>query len=166
MHPKRIFRHLVLPHWWLLRPFPKAALRAIEQAVKASEKQHLCELRVVVEAHLPIAALLHGQTTRARAIALFSELRVWDTEDNSCVLLYVQLADRRVEIVADRGIHARVGDSFWNGVCRRLEAAFRAGRFAAGTHDALDEITRVLVEHFPADGADNPDELPDAPLVR
>ena len=164
MQLKRLFRHLLLPHWWMLRAFPQQLLRRVEEAIAASESAHGGELRVVVEANLPLPDLLHGRSTRARAIELFSQLRVWDTEHNSGVLVYLQLIDRRVEIVADRGINARLGQAFWDGVCRRLETAFRAGDFAGGTLSALSTITLALREHFAAVD-ENPDELPNAPLV-
>lgn len=161
----RLLRHLVLPDWWVLRSFPKPALRTIEQAIAASEKRHQGELRFVVEASLPLPGLFRHESARARAIELFSQLKVWDTAHNSGVLIYLQLIDRRVEIVADRGIHQRVGDEFWAAICRRMETAFREGRFEEGTLLALGDITAVLTEHFPA-SADNPNELPNAPLIR
>jgi uncharacterized membrane protein len=164
MQLKRLFRHLLLPHWWVLRAFPQQLQRRVEEAIAASESAHGAELRVVVEANLPLPDLLQGRSTRARAIDLFSQLRVWDTEHNSGVLVYLQLIDRRVEIVADRGINARLGQAFWDGVCRRLETAFRAGDFAGGMLSALSTITLALREHFAAVD-ENPDELPNAPLV-
>ena len=165
MQPGRLLRHLVVPDWWVLRAFSKPLLRTIERAVTASECAHQGELRVVVEASLPIHGVLHNQSPRARAIELFSQLGIWDTEHNSGVLIYIQLIDRRVEIVADRGIDARVGQTFWNAICRRLEVAFRDGQFESGTLQALNDITAALAKHFPASG-DNPDELPNAPLIR
>lgn len=160
----RLMRHLVLPDWWVLRAFPKQALNTLEWAVSASEQSHRGELRLVVEASLPVYGLLRNQSPRARAIELFSQLGVWDTELNSGVLIYVQLIDRSVEIIADRGIDARVGTEFWNAVCRRLEAAYHCGQFESGTLQAVEEITAALAKHFPASG-DNPDELPNAPLI-
>lgn len=164
MQLTRVLRHLVLPHWWVVRRFPRATLRAVEQSIAESERTHRGELRFVIEANLPAQSLWRGQSTRARAIELFSQLRVWDTEDNSGVLIYLQLIDRRVEIVADRGIDACVGQEFWGKVCRKMEAAFRAGRFETGAQAALSEITRALAEHFPAADS-NPNELPDKPLL-
>jgi uncharacterized membrane protein len=164
MKLSRVLRHLLLPQWWGLRAFPKPALGAIERAIAASEASHRGELRFVVEAGLPLSALWRGQSPRARALELFSTLRVWDTGQNSGVLIYLQLIDRRVEIVADRGIDARVGPEFWSAVCRRMEQAFREERFEAGSLAALAEITGALSEHFPPSG-DNPNELPDTPLV-
>ena len=160
----RLLRHLVIPDWWARRAIPKALLRRIEQAIARSELSHGGELLLVVEGNLPLAALLRDQSPRRRAIDLFGELGVWDTEHNCGVLIYLQLLDRRVEIVADRGIHRRVGDDFWNAVCERLQASFRDGQYESGVLRALDEITAVLAEHFPA-AADNPDELSNAPLI-
>jgi uncharacterized membrane protein len=164
MQVTRLFRHLIVPGWWVLRDFPKPLLRDIEQAIAASEARHGGELRFVVEANMPVHGLLRGQSPRARAIELFSQLRVWDTERNSGVLIYLQLLDRRVEIVADRGIDARVGQPFWSEVCRRMEEAFRARRFEAGTLAALAEISAALSQHFPGSSSDT-NELPDAPLL-
>ncbi|MBS1230565.1 MAG: hypothetical protein H6R17_3842 [Proteobacteria bacterium] len=160
----RLLHHLVLPDWYVLRAFPKPALRRIEQAIAASERSHQGELRFVIEANLPLAGLLRDQSPRQRAVELFGQLGVWDTEHNCGVLIYLQLIDRRVEIVADRGIHRRVGDAFWNAVCGRLEATLRNGQYEPGVLRALGEISAALAEHFPA-SADNPDELPNAPLI-
>ncbi|HMW18691.1 MAG TPA: TPM domain-containing protein [Accumulibacter sp.] len=164
MDLRRLIRHVVLPHWWVRRSFAPDLLRRIEMAVEASEITHRGELRVVLEANLPLPRLLQDQTTHARAVELFSQLRVWDTAENSGVLIYLQLIDRRVEIVADRGIDAQVGPAFWNGVCRQMEEAFKAEDFAGGMLFALDTIGDVLREHFPISSA-NADELPNRPLV-
>lgn len=147
-----------------MRAIPASVLGAVERAIGDSERRHTGELRFVVEGPLPVSALLAGQSSRERAIELFAQLRVWDTDANSGVLIYVQLIDRKVEIVADRGIHARVGQAFWDGVCGRMQTEFRAGRFEAGALAAITEITTALAEHFPPGGS-NPNELPDAPLV-
>lgn len=164
MEFSRRLRHLALPNWWAMRAFPPAALHAIERAIAVSETSHRGELRFVVEAGLPVQALWRGQSPRARAIELFSQLRVWDTQDNSGVLIYLQLIDRRVEIVADRGIDAKVGEAFWARVCRNMEATFHGGDFERGALEALATITAELALHFPASGG-NPNELPDAPHV-
>jgi len=164
MRLSSLIRHLVLPHWWIMRLFPKSALQAIERAITRSEASHRGEIRFVVESNLPIHALWHRQSARTRAIELFSQLRVWDTEDNSGVLIYVQLIDRHVEIIADRGINAKVSEEFWRTVCRQLETTFRAGRFEAGALEALEIVTTELTRHFPA-AANHPNELPDAPVV-
>lgn len=160
----RILEHLAYPRWRLRRAFPRATLKTIEAAVRASERTHAGELRFVVEGGLELPLLLRGVGARQRAVELFSRLRVWDTEGNSGVLIYVQLADRRVEIVADRGIAARVGEACWRDICAGMETAFAGGDFSGGALRGIAAIGRLLAEHFPAP-AGNPDELPDAPLV-
>lgn len=164
MNLKRIFRHLSYPQWRTHRAFPPSTRCAIETAVTASENSHRGELRFVVEGGLDLPLLLRNVDAHTRAIDLFSQLRVWDTEENSGVLIYVQLADRRVEIVADRGIHARVGNAGWQAICRDMEQAFAAGRFEAGALTGLAAIGHLLAMHFPA-GTDNPDELANAPTL-
>lgn len=160
----RMLEHLGFPRWRVRRFFPKAAMRAIAAAVKESEKAHDGELRFVVEGGLDLPYLLRGVSARQRATHLFSRLRVWDTRHASGVLIYVLLADRRVEILADRGIDAKVGQAVWQGICAGMEEAFRAGRFEDGALHGIREVSRVLAEHFPPQG-DNPDELPDEPVV-
>ena len=166
MNLRRFFRHLAMPDALVLRRFSPSTQQKIAQATAASELMHLGELRFVAEAGLPMSSLLAAQTSRARAIELFAQLSVWDTEHNSGVLIYVQLIDRSVEIVADRGINARVVQDFWDSICRELETAFRANQFEAGVVHAIERISSVLVEHFPASGVVvNRNELPDTPLI-
>ena len=164
MNFRRIFRHLFLPQWSIGLAFPKRVLQAIEQAIAASEKNHDAELRFVVEAGLALPALLRGQTARQRAIEVFSQLRVWDTEHNSGVLIYVQLIDRKVEILADRGINALVPQAEWDAICHRIEQSYRKGNFEQGTLAAIEEISVRLARHFPP-REKNPDELPNRPIV-
>ncbi|OAI50855.1 hypothetical protein AYO46_09335 [Betaproteobacteria bacterium SCGC AG-212-J23] len=158
----RFLQHLLTPHWWAVRAFPSGVLRQIESAIKASERQHEGELRFAIEGPLPLPAL--RTTIRKRAEALFGQLGVWDTEHNSGVLIYVQLVDRRIEIVADRGIGARVEPSQWQGICRQMEQSFRKGGQAEGAVQAIEAITVLLAKHFPPRGR-NPNELPDKPIV-
>lgn len=164
MKIKRIVKHLVAPDWIARRAFPRRTLDAIEAAIRASEKTHDGELRFAAEAGLHPLPLWRGQTARQRAQQVFAELRVWDTERNSGVLVYVQLVDRSIEIVADRGIAARVPQHEWDAICRRMEAAFREGHFEHGALNAIAEITALLARHFPPRGA-NANELPDRPIV-
>lgn len=164
MSLRRIARHMLLPDWFVRRAFPAETLGRIEAAIRESEKSHDGELRFAAEAGLDLLPLLGGLTPRQRAVDVFSQLRVWDTERNSGVLIYVQLVDRDIEIVADRGINARVKQNEWDAVCRRMELAFRAGQFEAGILEGIREITALLARHFPP-GDSNPDELPDRPVV-
>jgi len=158
-------RHLLLDHLALRRAFPRATLSAIERAIGEQEKRHCGELRVAIEGGLPIQALVAGRTARERALEQFARLRIWDTEGNAGVLIYLLLADRRVEIVADRGIHARVGDTAWETICGAMQQEFAAGRFESGILSGLASVSDLLQQHFPPRAGDHPNELPDAPAV-
>jgi hypothetical protein len=161
----RWIKHLFLDHLSLSRAFPRRTLAAIERAVAEQEKRHRGELRVAIEGGLPLMTLAAGRSARERALEHFARLRVWDTEDNAGVLIYLLLADRRVEIVADRGIHARVGDTAWETICGAMQQEFAAGRFEAGTLSGLAAVSDLLAQHFPPKAGENSNELPDAPLV-
>jgi uncharacterized membrane protein len=165
MQISRILKHLTCGPWQVRRCFPRASMRAIQSAIAQSETSHMGELRFAVEAALEWHDLLRGLSPRQRAIEVFSGLHIWDTEHNSGVLIYLLLAERRVEIVADRGIHARVGEQRWLEICREMEAAFRRGDFERGVLTGIARITALLAEHFPAGGEPNPNELSDAPVV-
>jgi uncharacterized membrane protein len=158
----RTAKHLLAPDWIVRRAFPAGTLDRIGQAISASERRHRGEIRFAVEAGLPIQFL--RVEPRARALTLFSRLGVWDTEDNSGVLIYVQYVDRDIEIVADRGIAARVPQTEWEAISQRMERAFRERRFEQGSLEAIDAVTQLLERHFPPRGA-NPNELPDQPTV-
>ena len=160
----RALKHLLLPDWWTRRVFSRSDLAAIGAAITACEASHRGELRFVVEAALPPAALWRDRTSRERAVELFASQRVWDTEENSGILIYVQLVDRRVEILADRGIAARVAQAEWDAICRAMESSFRGGGWRQGALQAVTRAGELLKRHFPA-GKDNPNELPDAPLL-
>ena len=160
----RLMKHLLRPAWWYRRLFDAGSLRDIEAAIKQSERRHRGELRFVVEGALSLRHLLADRPARERATEIFAELRVWDTADNSGILIYVQLADRRVEILADRGIAAKVAQAEWDGLCRRMEALFAAGKWREGGLAAIEGASELLARHFPA-GDHNPNELPDAPLI-
>ena len=160
----RFFRHLFSGPWRVRRVFPQAALDNIEAEIRRNESIHTGEIRFAVEAALHPFELLSGKTPRQRAIELFAGMNVWDTEDNNGVLVYLLLADHDVEIVADRGIHHKVGPQVWEAICHEMETAFRRGEFEQGTLMGIRQIGKVLQDYFPADGA-NKNELPDAPLV-
>lgn len=161
---QRIVKHLLTTDGQVRRTFPRSALKAIENAIKASESAHAGEVRFVVEGGLDGLPLFKGQTARERAIELFSQLRVWDTQHNSGLLIYLLLADRAVEIVADRGIHAVVGPHEWSKVCRQMETAFRQSNYEGGVLGGVQAVTQHLARHFPADDHQG-NELPDKPVV-
>ena len=164
MNIKRIAKHLLLTHWQVNRAFSSETLTAIDSAIKASEAAHVGEIRFSVEGALDGTALFRGQSARERAIDVFSQLRIWDTEHNNGVLIYLLLADRDVEIVADRGIHARVGLEEWEKICRTMEAAFKQENYEGGVVSGIQAVTQHLMKHFPASSADQ-NELPDKPVV-
>ena len=164
MSIKRIAKHLLVTHWQVNRAFSRQSLIAIEQAIKASEPAHVGEVRFVVEGALDGAPLFKGQSARERAIDVFSQLRIWDTEHNNGVLIYLLLADRDVEIVADRGIHAKVGLEEWEKVCHTMETAFKRARYEQGVVSGIQAVTQHLARHFPAAGSGR-NELPDHPVV-
>jgi hypothetical protein len=161
---KRIFKHLLMTRWQVARAFPRGTLNAIENAIKASETAHAGEIRFALEGALDGAPLFNGQSARERAIDVFSQLRVWDTRHNNGLLIYVLLADRAVEIVADRGIHDKVSSGEWSQVCRQMEAAFKQSKYERGVVAGVQAVTRHLAAHFPAHGQGG-NELPDAPVV-
>lgn len=146
---RRILRHLLTPVDVIGRAFPRPTREAVIAAVADVEKSHDVMLRVVVEPHLPLGALLRGESARQRAVKLFSQLGVWDTEHNCGVLIYVQLADQGIEIVADRGISAKVKQEEWNTICRRIAREFDNGRFEEGAMLGVREISTLLKTHIP-----------------
>jgi uncharacterized membrane protein len=144
--------------------FPQSTLDALTAAVAAGEETHRGEVRIIVEAALPGAAIWAGQSIRARALALFAEHQVWDTEDNCGVLLYINLADRKVEIVADRQINRQVAPEQWQAICQTLTAGFARRDYHQASLQAVAQINALLRQHFPATG-ERRNELPDAPLM-
>ncbi|WP_088280160.1 TPM domain-containing protein [Ideonella sp. A 288] len=161
----------ILKHRWVderdaQRALPPDALTRIETAVAASERRHSGEIRVCVEAGLPLSYLWKGLQARDRAITLFGKLRVWDTAQNNGVLIYLLLAEHAIEIVADRGLNAHVTPADWARIVGGMREAFRAGRFEDGLHQAVGAVDALLTSHF-AIGADqrNPNELPNEPLM-
>jgi uncharacterized membrane protein len=164
MDLSRLLRHWRTGTSTVSRAFPAATLARIEAVIGEVERTHAGQIRFAVEADLPTGDLLAGVTGQDRALAVFSDLRVWDTEYNNGVLIYLLLADRDVEIVADRGIHARAGAEAWETVCRAMEACFRDGRVEEGAVTGIRAVGALIARHFPpADAGRN--ELPDAPVL-
>jgi uncharacterized membrane protein len=160
----RLMRHLFATRFAARRRFTPAVLADIETAIHDVESRHSGEIRFVVETALDPLPILRGLTPRERGAQLFSELRVWDTQNNNGVLIYVLLADRDVEILADRGIAERVPQADWEHVCHEIEAHYRAGRFGQGSVAGIQSVGRLLARHFPGSGAD-PNELPNQPVL-
>lgn len=147
------------------RRFPPAVLEAVQRAIKASERSHLGEIVFAVEGALPLFDVLRGRGARERACEVFAQLRVWNTEHNTGVLVYVLLADHAIEIVADRGVAAKVGEEEWRAVCTLMQDHFGRGDCEHGAVAGVEAITAILARHFPSDGQPNRDELPDRPVL-
>jgi uncharacterized membrane protein len=171
---KTFFKHRWLDESDTGRVIGLQTLERLARLVAASEEQHSGEIRIFVEASLPTTYLwrhlVHkvpmAALARQRALMMFSKLGVWDTADNNGVLIYLLLAERKIELVADRGVNAVVGRSEWDAMVKRMAAAFAAGRFEAGLAQAVDEVSAPLLRHFAVQpGADNRNELPDAPSL-
>jgi uncharacterized membrane protein len=165
----RLVRHVTAPHWRTRLKFPASSLDAIEQAIARAERTHAGEIRFAVETSLPPQHVVSDMSARTRALEVFGSLRVWDTEHNNGVLIYVQLADRVVEIVADRGL-ARIGAAEWEAVCRLMERHFKAGHYEVGSIAGVDAVGTLLARHFPrsagaADAATPQNQLPDRPSL-
>ncbi len=161
---KRFIRHVWMSPLILKRQFPSDTLAVIGRAVTESEKSHRGQVRFVLEAELTTGQLWTGVSARQRAIDVFSLLRVWDTEENNGVLVYLLLADRKVEIVADRGIHRHAGDERWRAICREIEHHYRKGDFLTGSVTGIQKISAELAFYFPAKG-EHANEQSDAPVV-
>ncbi|MDR0183379.1 TPM domain-containing protein [Lysobacter arvi] len=160
----RLFKHLFAPS--AKRLFPGDSLKRITDAIAESERHHTGEICFAVEPALHPRAVMAGEQARDRAHEAFAELRVWDTQANNGVLLYLLLADHRIEIVADRGFAGRVSDEQWRGVCQLIEERLRAGEAEAGVLAGVSALTAILVEHFPREeGTHDTNELPDLPYV-
>jgi uncharacterized membrane protein len=160
----RIGKHLLEHRWKARRLFPPRVLAAIEQAIKTGETTHSGQVRFVVEGALDGAPLFRDQPARERAIDVFAQLRIWDTVHNNGVLIYLLVADRNVEIVADRGIDAKVTAAGWEKICVEMERDFKAGKFESGVIRGIEAVSRQLARYFPAHGK-GPNELLDAPVV-
>jgi uncharacterized membrane protein len=161
---KRALRHGFGTRAAAERAFPPAALDAIAAAVAAGEQAHRGEVCVIVEKALPFAAVRAGVSNRQRALALFADYGIWDTEDNCGVLIYINLADRKVDIVTDRGIGRKIDAATWQAICATMTQGFAEGRFQEATLAALRQVNELLVTHFPANGS-RPNELPDRPRM-
>jgi uncharacterized membrane protein len=165
MHvPHRLLRHAVIDHLAVRRAFPPPALVRIEQSIADGERRHSGQVCVAVEGALPPLRVLRRLTPRERALEVFGLLRVWDTEENAGVLIYVLLADRDVEIVADRGIDRKVGTVAWQSICSRMESAFAQRRYADAVVQGIDDVSVLLAAHYPRT-AETRNELSDKPFV-
>lgn len=164
MNGSRLITHLFATRRALRSAFNEPVLTAIEQAVHAAESRHCGEIRFAIEGALHASAVCRGVTAAEQAQRVFAELGVWDTELNNGVLVYVLLADRAVEIVADRGFAGRVAPDEWRVACSAMEKEFLQGRFLKGAAAGIEAVGQILTRHFPAAAGDR-NELPDRPVL-
>jgi len=162
----RLLRHRWFDESDTRRALGPQALERIQQRIAASERAHTGEIRVCVEAGLPLSYLWRGASARERAVSMFGKLRVWDTEANNGVLIYLLLAEHQIEIVADRGIARHAPSGHWESIVNGMRQEFRAGRFEPGLLQAIGAVEALMLQHWPqAEGQANPNELPDRPFV-
>ncbi|MBC7954303.1 MAG: TPM domain-containing protein [Cytophagales bacterium] len=163
----RILKHRLLDEGDARRALGVGTLERLQARVASSERAHSGEIRICVEAGLPLSYLWRGATARQRAVTMFGKLRVWDTEHNNGVLIYLLLAEHSIEIVADRGLSRYVEAAQWQALTSHMAAAFKAGRYEEGLNAAVDAVSALLDQHFPVeDHVANPNELPDAPVIQ
>mgnify|MGYP001213518579 CR=1 FL=1 len=163
MDIKRFLKHFWLGSSAVKHCLPTSALDNIEQAIKRGEQHHAGQICFAVEASLDSRDLWLNKTARQRAIEVFSQLRIWDTEQNNGVLIYLLLADRDVEIVADRGVSAKLGPHAWEEICHEMETAFRNGQFEQGVVEGIKRVSQHLTAHYPSAG-EKLNELSDKPV--
>jgi uncharacterized membrane protein len=164
---QRILKHRLLDETDARRALSAAALQRLQSRVASSERGHSGEIRICVEASLPLSYLWRHATARQRAVTMFGKLRVWDTEHNNGVLIYLLLAEHRIEIVADRGLNRHVSAAQWQALTDNMAAAFKAGRYEAGLNEAVDAVGALLDQHFHvAAHLPNRNELPDEPVIQ
>jgi uncharacterized membrane protein len=163
---QRLFRHLLIWPGVVNRYLPADAMQRIEAAIADSENTHLGEICFVVEPNLHLFDILRKKSSRKRAIEVFSQFHVWDTAQNNGVLIYLLLADHDFEILADRGVHHRVGDASWQKICLQMEAMFRQGQFEAGVLHGITEISQQLAKYYPNEAeGENVNELKNTPII-
>lgn len=161
----RIIRHLTTTGRTARRLFPQATLGAIQAAIGAGETVHRAQVRLIVEAALDWSDLLEQSSARARAHALFSQYRIWDTEENCGVLIYINLADHKVEIITDRAVGHAVPRTDWEAVCGVMTHGFAQGKFHDSALAGVAQVNTLLAQHFPAQGEQRGNELSDKPVM-
>lgn len=162
MNIRRALRHLLTPAWAVRRVFDDTALRSIEETIRATELSHGGEIRFAIEGNLSPAELWRGMTPRQRAVQVFAQLGVWDTQANNGVLIYLCLADRDVEVVADRGFNDRVSAQEWNEVCQHMEHLFARRQPQQAIIEGVQGVGKLIARQFPAVDRN---ELPDRPVM-
>ncbi len=161
----RLIKHLLHLPWLVHRKFPPASLTKIEEAIRRSETLHHAEVRFAVESSLSFSELLQNSSCFERGVEVFSQLRIWDTEYNNGVLIFLLLADRNVEIIADRGLNKKISKDEWQQICHLMEQSFKKNEFEAGVLKGIEGIAKKLVLHYPEEDKNNANELSDKPVI-
>jgi hypothetical protein len=164
IHFSRLFKHLFATSRQTKKHFPLSGLQLIEDRIAESEIGHSGQIRVVIETTLSPYAIWHQQSSRERAIEVFSLQKIWDTENNNGVLIYLLMADHAFEIIADRGVHQKVGDEFWKKVSEMMEIHLKNSDFQTGVLTGIYEIDQILRQFYPA-SVITPNELSDKPIL-
>lgn len=159
---KRMLIHLAYPSARASTIFDSGLRERITRAIADSEARHTAQIRFAVEANLSFADLWRGVSARERAIDVFSELRVWDTAGNNGVLIYLLLADRDVEIVADRAFNDVISGDVWESVCQEMEGHFAHGDFDSGALEGIARVGAICEQHAAGEGQQC---LPDEPVM-
>jgi uncharacterized membrane protein len=162
---QRLFANLFDGWFQLNSRFPPELLDAMTDAISNGEHTHMGEVRFAIESRLAPQDVLNGLDARVRAHQVFGMLRVWDTEHNNGVLIYLLMAEHRIEIVADRGIASHVKDDEWTATCNAMQESFAAGQWRVGALRGISDVNELLAKHFPSHGKARPDELPDRPVL-
>lgn len=160
----RLFKHLRTTTAVGRRTFPESTLKAIEETIAEGETRHRAEVHMIVEPALDAQDVLSGLSSRDRARELFSEYRIWDTEENCGVLVYINLADHKVEIVADRGVGREIPAGEWEAICRTMTQGFAKGEYHHSVIAALTRLNDLLEQHYPDDGTSH-NQLPNRPMM-
>ena len=161
----RFLKHIFFGKWNIYTKFPSKSMNNIQSEIKRSEKLHRGEIRFAVEASINPMLVLKKVTARQRAIQIFSLLNIWDTEENTGVLIYLLLADHDIEIIADRGINKKVPQKEWDDICHEMEIQFKQKNFEQGVISGIQKITYLLAKNFPHNGNNDYNELPDSPVI-
>lgn len=160
----RYVKNLTTTGFALRRAFPPHVLDAIEAAIRGAEEAHSGEIQFAIECSLDCWKLVRGVSARDEAIQAFAELQVWDTERNNGVLIYVLLAEKDIEIVADRGYTGLIGEAEWREICVVMEQAFTSGDYLGGSVAAVEAVSKLIANHMPHD-PDDIDERPNRPAL-
>lgn len=161
----RLSRHVITTKMAAQRMFPLDTQQRLQQTIAYGEAQHRAELQLIIEAALPLRKVLAGVSTRQRALQLFDQYRVSDTKEKNGVLLYINLADRRAELIADSGATQAIPNNIWQNICDTMLSWFKRDAFEHGTINAINSIHTELRRAFPARNEANQNELPDAPVM-